>query len=279
MDPRREMVRTYYKVFKRKPNIERPHDLIEKIFWLQLHTDTSLWTRCADKFAMRGYVKDCGLDVYLPRNLGRWERSEDVDLSSLPDEFVLKTNNGCGTCLFVRDKKKTNERIVKTKLRRWMNTSYGWSGAQLHYTRIKPCIIAEELLHQDNEQMKYSPHSMVDYKVWCINGLSENVLVVYDRNETGYCLDLYDTHWNRMKDKLNFNGHFCFREESIPKPKCLNKMLEIAESLAKPFKEVRVDFYIINNEPVIGELTFTTGYGYFTEDYYSYLGEKIQLGN
>ena len=36
-------------------------------------------------------------------------------------------------------------------------------------------------------------------------------------------------------------------------------------------------FYVIHNKPVIGELTFSTGYGYFTDDYYDYLGSKIDI--
>ena len=54
-------------------------------------------------------------------------------------------------------------------------------------------------------------------------------------------------------------------------------MLEIASKLAEPFPEVRVDFYIVNDKPVIGELTFTTGYGYFTDEYYELLGSKMVI--
>jgi hypothetical protein len=56
-------------------------------------------------------------------------------------------------------------------------------------------------------------------------------------------------------------------------------MLEMASKLSKPFKEVRVDFYVIKDKPVIGELTVTSGYGYFTEEYYNYLGSKFDLNN
>lgn len=276
-NPIAEMQRVYSSVFQRNPDLDNPKDLIEKIYWMQLHGNTSLWTRCADKYAMREYIKDCGLENYLPNNLGKWDDPNDIDFNSLPNEFVLKTNNGCGTVLLIRDKASLNIKDIQKKLRIWLKMPYGWSGAQLHYTRIKPCIIAEELLHQDEDQKAFSPESMVDYKVWCINGKPENVLVVFGRNCSGYSLDLYDTEWNRMNEKLKLNGHFKFHKESITKPYCLNEMLEIAKVLAKPFSEVRVDFYVVNEKPVIGELTFSTGYGYFTEEYYQYLGNKMTI--
>lgn len=68
-----------------------------------------------------------------------------------------------------------------------------------------------------------------------------------------------------------------FKNVTIPKPDVLDKMLDMASVLSKPFVEVRVDFYIINNIPVIGELTFSTGYGSYTEEFYDYLGSMIDL--
>lgn len=275
INPENEMRRAYYKVFQRKPNLKAPQDLIEKIYWMQLHTNTSLWTECADKYALRRYVKECGYEEFLPKNYGKWDNVKDIDFSILPSEFVLKTNNGCGTVLIVRDKCNLDKKATIKKIQQWLKISFGWSGAELHYTHIKPCIIAEELLHQGEEQNSFSPKSIADYKVWCINGMPESILMVFNRSENSYNLDLYDTEWNRISHNLKKNGHFVFCEKEIPRPKCLKEMLKMAQILSRPFPEVRVDFYIINDKPIIGELTFTTGYGYFTEEYYSYLGNKM----
>ena len=279
INPAIEMNRVYYKTTNCKANIETPQNLIEKIFWLQLHTDTSMWSKCADKYAMRDYVKECGYESYLPKLLGKWDKASDIDFSSLPQSFILKTNNGCGTCCVVNDKDSISEEGIKKQMKKHISIPYGWSGAQLHYTKIKPCIIAEELLQIDNDQIKFSPQSLVDYKVWCFNGMPENILVVYNRHNDMYNLDLYSVEWKRLEDKLMRNGHYCFSDFEIPRPDCLNEMLTMASKLSKPFPEVRVDFYVINSRPIIGELTFTTGFGYFTKEYYDYLGGKVDLTN
>ena len=277
INPLKEINRNYYDRFRKYPDIKNPKNLVEKTYWLQLNTDTSLWTLCADKYRMREYVRKCGLEGYLPEHLGHWDKAQEIDFNSLPNSFILKTNNGCGTCFIVKDKNSIDQKSIKKQMKKWMTIPYGYSGAQLHYTHIKPMVIAEELLTQDDVYEQISPGSMVDFKVWCINGIPESILITYNRQRDSHNVDLYDTDWIRKKDCINFNGKFNFSDTLVPKPKCLGEMLEMAKTLSRPFPEVRVDFYVVNGRPIIGELTFTAGYGNLTEAYYDELGAKINL--
>lgn len=88
---------------------------------------------------------------------------------------------------------------------------------------------------------------------------------------------MYNTDWEKLPEYLVSSGYYTYHDREIPKPKCLNEMLEICRKISQPFHQVRIDFYIINNKPIIGELTFTTGLGFFTHDFYNYLGSKIDL--
>lgn len=258
-------------------NLDNPKTLIEKITWMELYTDTSLWTLCADKYRVREYIAQCGLSEYLPQLYGHWENPDTIDFGQLPNQFVLKANNGCGTVLVVKDKSTLDEKKVKNTLKKWVSRPFGYMGAQSHYLSIEPCIIAEELLHQEPSHAVFSPHSLVDFKVWCINGMPESVLVTYNRHRGRHDLDLYDLSWQRKKDYINFNGSFGYSEKPLPKPKSLDKMLEMAKILSKDFPEMRVDFYEVDGQPVIGELTLSAGYGNLTREYYEYLGSKINL--
>ncbi len=277
-DPQKAADAMYHKIYGHHMDLDNPKNLIEKITWLSLNTDTSLWTLCADKYRMRSYVDKKGYREYLPKCYGFWEDPDDIDFSKLPEQFVLKANNGCATVMIVRDKSKLNEVKVKRQMKGWLKRKFGYMGAQKHYLSIKPGILAEELLTQTKELNKVSPDSMVDFKIWCINGEPESVLVVYDRNNEHYKLALYDINWKAIPESLNEN--WCNLQKSTPtlqKPKHLDEMIRIATTLSKDFKEVRVDFYESDDKPIIGELTFTTGYGYFTDEYYEYLGSKINL--
>lgn len=276
-DPRELANIDFRKVFHRDINWDNPKNLIEKIFWLQLFTDTTLWSICADKFRIREYANAKGIENLLPKLYGHWNNSKDIDFDNLPQSFVLKTTNGCGQVLLVPDKSKLNIKKTRELLDRWMLLRYGFSNAQIHYTRIQPCIIAEELLaNSDNEEK-----GMVDYKVWCLNGKVEYILCVYDRiilgENSGYHLSAYDRNWNDISKKT-------LKEEkqggqTIARPKHLDDMLKYAEEISKDFVEVRVDFYDTPNRIYLGELTFTSGYGYHKEGFYDYLGSKIDLSN
>lgn len=280
-DPRLAAESMYKKIYGNNAvlNIVEPKSLIEKITWLELNSDTSLWTLCADKYRMREYVAQCGLEQYLPKLYGHWDNPEDIDFSSLPNEFVLKANNGCGTVKIVRNKSLLNKKKVKEELKSWLKRKFGYMGAQKHYLFIEPCVLAEELLSQDEEQKVFSPESMVDYKVWCINGEPESVFLAYNRHDVNRInIALFDCKWNATPQFLRSNKNDVYNPtDSIPKPGCLDEMMEMARKMAKPFPEVRVDFYVVKGKPVIGELTFSTGYGYFTDEYYNYLGSKIDL--
>lgn len=279
-DPVWEMNRCYKLLYGRKPDLVNPKEFVEKTYWLQLHTDTSMWTKCADKYRVREYVRDCGLEDYLPHLYGKWDNVKDIEFSTLPPSFVLKSNNSCGTVIVVKDKEKQNEKQIKKTLNSWLKETFGYRGAQLHYLKINPCIIAEELLLADDEQKRISPISLIDYKVYCFRGKPECIWVAYNRTHDGVWMNLFDTEWNEMSNNVvdNFEEYYHYHPEvELKRPACLAKMLEMASILSKPFAEVRVDFYIINNTPIIGELTFTSGTGFFTEDYYKYLGSKIDL--
>jgi hypothetical protein len=276
-DPKQAADKTYYKVFKRHIDFGHPKDLIEKTYWLLNNTDTSLWTLCADKYRMREYIAKVGLTEHLPKLYHVWQLNEDIDISVLPNKFVLKANNGCGTVLVVNNKAEVTNKKVNSLTRQWLRKPFGYVSGQSHYLSIKPCIIAEELLESDAAQHQISPNSLIDYKIWCINGHPECILTAYNRKGDSYYLDLYDTDWNRISHHLRHPGHYKFNNNLLPKPACLEQMLSIASTLAAPFKEVRVDLYNINGTPIIGELTFTAGFRNFTEEFYKYLGSKIEL--
>lgn len=46
------------------------------------------------------------------------------------------------------------------------------------------------------------------------------------------------------------------------KPYQFDELKSLAKKLCKPFKLVRVDFYVINDQIYLGELTFTPGNGH-----------------
>lgn len=264
----------FRRFFHRGINWNDPKNLQEKTYWLLFNTNTDEWTRCADKFRVREYVKGKDAEEILTELYDHWETVDDIDFDTLPNKFVLKANNGCGSIIAVKDKNKIDVNLIKKKLKQWMKYPYGYCGSQIHYLRIKPCIIAEQLLEEKGETKTLSPHSMVDYKIWCFNGEPESIIVVFDRAPGFTQQMLFDLEWNDLSPKAFKADYY---KKPFPKPKNLDKMLDYARKLSQGFPEVRADFYNIDGKIYFGELTFTAGYGDLTDEYYEYLGSKFKL--
>ena len=269
------MARCYYKVFGTLPDFRNPKSLIEKVYWLQLNTDTSLWSVCADKYRVRDYIKEKHLERYLNDLYGVWNSPQEIDSYSLPDRYVLKTNNGCSQTIFCDGNTPLNFDYVKRKLKWWNRHRFGFSGGELHYLNIPRKIIAEKLL-----PIPEGETSMVDYKIWCFSGEPYCVFVTYGRRNGTFRTALYDLDWKPMFQYLKNTKRAIFDPSvSILRPKCFDEMLLLAKRLSEGFPEVRIDLYDVNNSPIFGEMTFSTGFGYFTDEFYRILGDKVVLPN
>lgn len=60
-NPRRLLERLYREHYGRKIDLENPKDIDEKVNYMKLFADTTLWSRYADKWAVREYVRERGL--------------------------------------------------------------------------------------------------------------------------------------------------------------------------------------------------------------------------
>lgn len=261
------------------PNLRSPQDLNEKILWLSLYSDTTKWSKLADKYAVRGYLKEKGLDDHLVKLYSKWNSPDEIDWNFLPESFVLKTNNGCGTVFIVKNKDEVDESKIKKELKQWLDKPYGVETIETHYTRIKPCIIAEELLYPEKQSSKSS--SMIDYKFWCINGEPLYCWCIYDRNKDGKKCALNDLEWNAHPENIVSSPAFnC--EGNLQRPKNFDEMIEVARKLSEGFPVVRVDLYETTDGVYFGEMTFTAHGGnidYLTPEFKRQIGKRIDLSN
>ena len=141
----------YKESIGRPLKLSNPRDINQKILWLSFFTDTTLWTILADKYAVRKYVVEHADEDILVPLLGKWNKVEDIDFDRLPDKFVIKPNNGCYDTIIVKDKKKANFDEIRQRLNLSLKKRFGFEKAEPHYLRIKPCIIAEQLLETNEE--------------------------------------------------------------------------------------------------------------------------------
>ena len=266
---------------KRFANLRNPQDLNEKILWMTVNTDTTEWSRLADKYEVREYVRECGLEDTLVKQYGLWNNMDEVDFDKLPNAFVLKPTHGSGDVVVVKDKTKADLQGIKSKINAELDEHICTSAAELHYTRIPHRVIAEELLINDSESEKYSS-TLIDYKIWCCNGKAQFVWVCMNRfvrNKDGAEVMTYDREWNAHPEYCRVTPDFSLADP-MPKPAGYDHMLEVAERLSAKFPIVRVDLYNLNGKIYFGEMTFTSYGGimdFYTDEFLQKCGSMIEL--
>lgn len=244
----------FYRKFGRKLDIVTPHTLNEKILKLKFEGNNPLVKKCADKYTVREYVAEVGCAELLVPLIDVYDSVDEIRWEELPDKFAMKWNFGCGYNIICSNKAEFNEREMLRKMKMWeRKKNYYLLYSEMQYKDVDKKIIVEKYL--DNGTSKLPE----DYKFYCMNGVCRTVMVCKER-EIGRRAKYFwlDRQWKLLPYSKEAIEN---PEEDIPKPACLEKAIEYAEKLAKNFKFVRVDLYIIGDNVFFGELTFTPAGG------------------
>ncbi len=248
----------YKKAFGTKPDLKTPKTFNEKLLWLKLnkYNKDPLVIRCADKYRVREYVKECDCEDILVELLGAYDKACEIPWEELPDEFVLKWNFGANMNVICRDKSHISKSKVISDLNTWEKDKKCWlSYSEMQYKYIERKIICEELLAQKDTDTGSIP----DYKVYCFEGEPLAILVMHDR-DNGVKSEFFDVCWNLLES----DNKYAAPSKKTECPVCLEKMLRCSRALSKPFPFVRCDYYVVNDNLYFGELTFTPAGGIHT---------------
>ena len=96
----------FWKTFCKRLNIKNPKTFNEKIQWLKLYDHNPIYTTMADKFAAKDYVASIIGEEYIIPTIGVWDKFDEIDFDSLPNQFVLKCTHDSGGLVICRDKSK-----------------------------------------------------------------------------------------------------------------------------------------------------------------------------
>lgn len=252
-------------------NFHNPKLFSEKQQWLKIYDRRPEYTVMVDKYLVRSYIEEkLGKEYLIPLVGGPWTSTEEVNLSILPEQFVLKCSNGNGVEICI-DKSKFDFDSAKTRLEYSMKNNLFWYSREWPYKNSNSVIIAEEYLQED----------IVDYKFYCFNGIPKYVIIITNRFGPGGAYgDMYDMEGNHLPVKdIDFpnNPH---RRPSLPNS--FEEMKEIAYKLSSGIPFVRIDLYEKDSRPFFGEITFFDAAGFPKFDPPEFdieLGNLIQLPN
>lgn len=252
---------SYYNILGRKPNISTPVRYTEKVQWFKLHCRDLRYINYIDKYEVREIIQKKIGSNYLIPILGHWNNFDDIDFENLPNKFVLKCNHDSHSVIICKNKLLFDKENARKKITKALNTSFYTNSREWLYSKIKPCIIAEEYIEDSN-------HELRDYKFWCFDGKVKFVNVFTDRNKEMRIATM-TRDWKVAKF---INNEYPPIKEKLDKPQNYECMVELAEFLSKEFSHVRMDFYNVDGKIYFGEYTFTPASGFqkFIPDEYDY---------
>ena len=271
--PDKWMLKLQYRVkFGRKLNLDNPKRFTEKVQWYKLYYKNPMMPRCSDKYMVRDYIKEKGLEDILIDLYTVYNCPEDIRIAQLPEKFVMKLSNGSGTNLLCKDKSQLSEKEIIQEFKNFLFKVKANLGREWPYMEADPKIVVERLLEDET----HVNNAVNDYKIFCYDGKPEYIICISDRYSDRCNHLVYDTQWNKI--------HVCSENarinEDVPKPENLEKMLEIAAKLSEDFPFARIDLYSVSGKVYFGEITFYpwSGYMEFEPDEFDFiLGEKFNL--
>ena len=261
----------YWVKFGRRLNLQNPKRFTEHIQLYKINYRNPLLGVCVDKYEVRNYVKEKGLERILNTLFFVVNNEKEIKEDMLPEKFVLKSTDGSGgeNIIICKSKEVFNLNEAKLRIKRWKNKKNINAGREWAYTQIqKTRFICEEYLED-------SVNGLVDYKFFCFGGNPKYLQINIDRYSNHKEL-FYDIDGKRLDLCLShqiYDGDFSL-------PSNFDEMIDIAKILSKDFPFVRVDLYNISGRIVFGELTFypSSGYSVFHPDEYDFkFGKEFDL--
>jgi len=230
------------------PDLKNPKTFNEKLQWLKLHDHNPLYTQLVDKYEVRKYVEKTIGKEHLVELLGVWNNFDEIDFNKLPNQFVLKCTHDSGGLVICKDKLKLNIEAARRKINHCLKKNYYWGFREWPYKNIKPRIIAEKYMVDE------SKYELKDYKIFCFNGKAKYLFIATDRGNHQTKFDFFDTQFKHLSIRQHYLNN---KKIKFQRPDNFDEMLAYAEKLTQGMIHCRADFYNVNGQIYVGELTFS----------------------
>lgn len=240
---------------KRRVNLRNPKTFDDKISWLKLYDypNRKITEIGADKYKVREYVKEKGFEHMLIPLLGVYKHVDEINIDTLPKQFVLKWNNDSASVLIVKDKTDSELQNKLKRLQSLKNDKYYLLSGDYHGKNIKPLIVCEELIApKDNSGLN-------DYKMYSYDGNVKYIMACVGRDVGKPKFYFFDKNWELQR--INIDSKNAPEGFYLEKPQKLDEAIHAAEVLTKGIPFVRADFYLFDDKAYFGELTFVPSGG------------------
>ena len=255
-------------------NWDNPTSFTEKLQWLKLYNRRPEHSAMVDKYEVKEYVAQTIGSEHIIPTYGVWDRFEDIDFDSLPNQFVLKCTHDSGGLVICKDKQTLDKKAARRKIEKSLHRDYYLAGREWPYKNVPKRVIAEKFISPRQNSV---PADLPDYKFFCFNGK-----VKFFKVDFGRFVEHHANYYSSEGKLLNFGEKGLDPDPNYPieLPINLGEMISLAEKLSENEPFLRVDFYNVNGKIFFGELTFypASGMGQFNPtEYDDWIGNLLSL--
>lgn len=264
----RSFLSAYYYMLRGRSSrhLNRPERLCDIINWMKINYRPYFLHSLVDKYAVRNYVEKKVGREFLNEVFFVTDKFDESTFKMLPHRYVLKATHGSAMNLICRGKNYGYDHIARVT-NSWLRTDYYKTRREWAYKGLSKRIMCEKLLSHSNGEIPE------DLKVMCFRGEPRFIQVDFDRFGK-HKRDLYDTEWNKLPFTFKCDTLLPGSKVGMPKPKNLQKILEVARELSNELIFSRIDLYNIDQKKIVfGEITIYPGSGSGTlnPDVYDYV--------
>ena len=234
-------------------DLRHPETFNEKIQWTKLYNHDLRIPDLIDKLKVKEWVKKLIGEEYVIPTLAIYDSPDNIVLSNLPKQFVLKCNHDSGGIVICKNIDEFDLDDAKQRLRKCFNKDFYEEYREWPYKVIERKVFAETYIVDTYN------YDLPDYKFFTFNGEPHYMFIATGRQSSQEVqFDFFDMSFNRLEIKnVHPNNPGIIRP-----PKSFETMKELARILSQGFKQVRVDFYEANGKCYFGEMTFFHGAGF-----------------
>lgn len=215
-----------------------------------------LFTKLADKCAVRKLVSAKVGDAYFVPLIGIYKCIDEIDFNLLPNQFVLKCTHDSGSAMVCRDKSKFSVEAATAKIKNHLKMNMYFRKREWHYKDICPKVLVEEYVELYVDPTSQS--SITTCRVHCFEGRPEYLEIdVQDAQGNDYS-NMYDTQWTLQPFRVDLKDN---SPSALAAPKQLQEIIKLSEKLCFAYGYCRVDFLLSQDHVYFSEITLTPNAG------------------
>ncbi len=251
------------------PNYVNPTAYSEKMQCRKLFDRNPVLPEFCDKLKAIDHAENIDTAVRVPQVYWSGTDPESIPFDTLPTPYIVKPNHRSGEKVVVRDRSDEKRSEIRNRCRSWLKHPHGLDIEEWGYRKVEPRLFAEELLP--------APAGFAfpdDYRMFVFSGRVEFIQIFRGRETDVRWRGYFDRNWKWLDIQkwLGWATSVDRARNSLlhaAVPKGLDTMIKASEEIGRNLDHIRVDFYDIDGEVYLGEMTPypDSGFAYcFSED-------------